>query len=78
VRFVWVEGFTVLYVSWNYSSRGSPMWSGICVGLKTLRREASGFKRVRLKRSDPLETSSLSMMKKVVSLLVSRQNLIGL
>ncbi len=27
----------------------------ICVGLKTLRRKASGLKRVRLKRSDPPE-----------------------
>ncbi len=54
------------------------MWFGICVGLKTLRREANGFKRVRSKRSDPLETSSLSMMKKVVSLLVFGQNLNGL
>jgi len=42
----------------------------ICVGLRTLRREANGFKRVRLERSNPLKTSSLSMMKKVISLLV--------
>ncbi len=39
--------------------------------LKTLRREASGLKRVRLERFDPLETSSLFMMKKAISLLVS-------
>jgi len=44
----------------------------ICVGLKTLRREASEFKRVRSKRSNPLKTSSLSMMKKVIFLLVSK------
>jgi len=44
----------------------------ICVGLRTLKKEASGFKRMRLKRSDPLKTLSLFMMKKVISLLVSR------
>ncbi len=49
----------------------------ICVGLKILRREAIGLKRMRLKRSDPLKTSSLSMMKKAISLLVSGQNLSG-
>jgi hypothetical protein len=54
------------------------MWSGICVGLKTLKREGNGLKRMRSEQFDPLETSSLSMMKKVVSLLVSRQNLGGL
>jgi len=53
------------------------MWSWIHVGLKTLRREASGLKRVRLERFDPLETSSFSMMKKTISLLVSRRNLGG-
>jgi hypothetical protein len=40
------------------------------VGMKILRREVSGFKRVRLKQSDPLGISSLSMMKKAISLLV--------
>jgi hypothetical protein len=49
----------------------------ICMSLKTLRREVSGLKRVRSERSDPLKTSSLSMMKKTVSLLVSGQNLGG-
>jgi len=49
----------------------------ICVGLRTLRREASGLKRMRSKQSNPLKTSSLSMMRKVISLLVSRQNLGG-
>jgi len=44
----------------------------ICVGLKTLRREASGIKKVRSKRFDPLKTSNLFMMKKPISLLVSR------
>jgi hypothetical protein len=41
---------------------------GLC-GMKTLRRirKASGFKRERSERSDPLETSSLSLMKKVVT-----------
>jgi hypothetical protein len=53
------------------------MWSWICVGVKTLRREASGLKKVRLEQFDPLETSSFFMMKKVVSLLVSEQNLDG-
>jgi hypothetical protein len=43
----------------------------ICMGLKTLKIEASGFKRVRSERSDPLKTSSLSMMKKTIFLLVS-------
>ncbi len=38
--------------------------------LKTLGREASGLKRMRLERSNPLKTSSFSMMKKAVSLLV--------
>jgi hypothetical protein len=51
------------------------MWSGICVGLKTLRRETNGLKKVRSERSDPLETSSFSIMKKAVSLLVCGQNL---
>jgi hypothetical protein len=49
----------------------------ICMSLKALRRETSGLKRVRSKRSDPLKTSSLSMMKKVVFLLVFGQNLGG-
>jgi hypothetical protein len=49
----------------------------ICIGLETLRREASGFKRVKLERYDPLKTSSLFMMKKAVSLLVSGHNLGG-
>jgi len=49
----------------------------ICIGLKTLRREADGLKRMRSERSDPLKTSSLSMMKKAISLLVSGQNLGG-
>jgi hypothetical protein len=51
------------------------MWSWIRVGVKTLRREANGFKRMRSMRFDPLETSNLSMMKKVVSLLVYGRNL---
>ncbi len=46
------------------------MWSWICVGLKTLKREASGLKKVRSKWSNPLETLSLCMMKKVISLLI--------
>jgi hypothetical protein len=50
------------------------MWSKICVGLKTLKRKASVFKRARSKRSNPLEISSFSMMKKVVFLLVFGQN----
>jgi hypothetical protein len=54
------------------------MWSGICVGLKTLRREASGLRRVRSKQFDPLETSSFSMIKKANFLLVFGQNLSGL
>jgi hypothetical protein len=49
----------------------------ICMGLKTLRREANGLKRVRSKQSDPLKTSSLFMMKKAVSLLIPPQNLGG-
>jgi len=49
----------------------------ICVGLKILRRKASGLMRVKLKQSNPLKTSSLSMMKKAISLLVSEQNLGG-
>jgi len=53
------------------------MWSWIHVGLKTLRREASGLKRVRSERFDPLETSSLSMMKKAISLLVFGWNFGG-
>jgi hypothetical protein len=47
----------------------------ICMGLKTLRRKANGLKRVRSNKYDPLKTSSLSMMKKAISLLVSRENL---
>jgi len=47
------------------------------VGLKTLRRKVSGFKKVKSERSNPLESSSLYMIKEVISLLVSRQNLGG-
>jgi hypothetical protein len=54
------------------------MWSETCVGLKTLRKEASGLKRVRSERFNPLKTSSLSMMKKAIFLLVSGHNLSGL
>ncbi len=41
-------------------------------GLKTLRRwkKANGLKKERLKRLDPLETSSLSLMKKVMSYVI--------
>ncbi len=42
----------------------------ICMGLKFLKRKANGLKRVRLEQFDPLKTSSHSMMKKVISLLV--------
>jgi len=44
---------------------------GLC-GVKILRRwkKVSGLKRERLERSDPLETSSLSLPKKVVSYVV--------
>ncbi len=47
------------------------------MGLKILRREVSGLKRVKSERFDPLETSSLFMMKKAISLLVSGRNLGG-
>ncbi len=43
----------------------------ICVGWKTLRREASGLKRVKLERSNLLKTSSFFTMKKAISLPVS-------
>ncbi len=43
----------------------------ICVGLRPLKRKASGLKRMRSEQSDLVKTSSLSMMKKVISLLVS-------
>jgi len=51
---------------------------GLC-GLRTLRRwkKASGLKRERLERFDPLETSSLSLMKKAMSYVVIGQNLGG-
>jgi hypothetical protein len=49
----------------------------ICMGLKALRRKASGLKRVILEQFDPLKTSTLSIMKKAISLLVSKQNLGG-
>jgi hypothetical protein len=41
---------------------------GLC-GLKNLRRrrKACGLKRERSKQFDPLETSSLSLMKKAIS-----------
>jgi len=39
---------------------------GICMGLKTLRREANGLKKVKLERFNPLETSTMFMMKDVV------------
>jgi hypothetical protein len=51
--------------------------SVICMGLKTLRKEANGLKRLRLERSDPLKTSSLFMMQNMIFLLVSGQNLGG-
>ncbi len=35
------------------------------------KKEANGLKRERLERSNPLQTSSLSMMKKVVSYVVT-------
>jgi hypothetical protein len=34
---------------------------GICMGLKTLRREASGLKKMRSERTNPLETSTMSV-----------------
>ncbi len=49
----------------------------ICMGLRILKREANGFKRVKLERYDPLKTSSLSTMKKAISLLISGHNLDG-
>jgi hypothetical protein len=51
------------------------MWSWIRVGLKTLKKEANGLKRMRSKQFDPLETSSLFMMKRAIFLLVSGRNL---
>ncbi len=42
----------------------------ICMGLKALKREASGLKRMRSERSDPMKTSNLSMIKAAISLLV--------
>jgi len=53
------------------------MWSWIRVDLKTLKREANGLKKVRSKLSNPSETSSLSMMKKAISLLIFERNLGG-
>jgi hypothetical protein len=47
------------------------------MGLRILKREANGFKRVKLERYDPLKTSSLSTMKKAISLLISGHNLDG-
>ncbi len=41
-------------------------------------KKANGFKRERSKQSDPLETSSLSFMKKAISYVVTRQNLGGI
>jgi hypothetical protein len=42
----------------------------ICVGLKILRREDSGLKRMKLEQFDLLKTPSLFMMKKTIFLLV--------
>ncbi len=71
---MWAEGFTSLNVNMNLNSCGSLMWSWVRVGVKTLKRrkKASGFKRERSKPYDPLETSSLSLMKKGVSYVVTR------
>jgi hypothetical protein len=44
----------------------------ICVGMKILRREASGLKKMKLERFDLLKTPSLFMMKKTIFLLVSK------
>jgi len=41
------------------------------------KKEANGLKKARSKRFNPLETSSLSLMKKVVSYVVIRQDLGG-
>jgi hypothetical protein len=50
------------------------------VGVKTLRRrkKASGLKRALLEKFDPLETLSLSLMKKAMSYVVTGQTLGGL
>jgi hypothetical protein len=45
------------------------------MGLKTFRKKANGLKKMRSERFDPLKTSSLSMMKKAISLLVFGHNL---
>ncbi len=52
---------------------------GLC-GLKSLRikKKVNGFKIKRSEQFDPLETSSLCLMKKVMFYVVIRQNLGGL
>jgi hypothetical protein len=64
----------VLFFYFYVLSSGSPMWSWDHVGLNTLRRrkKSNGLKRKRSEGSNPLETSSLSLMKKVVSYVVTR------
>jgi hypothetical protein len=42
------------------------------------KKEANGLKKKRLERLDPLETSSLSLMKKSMSYVVIGQDLGGL
>jgi hypothetical protein len=51
---------------------------GLCGSKDFEKRKASGLKKMRSEQFDPLETSSLSMMKKVMSYLVFGQNLGGL
>jgi hypothetical protein len=76
---MWVGGFMSPNVNRNLKFPWkSNVVLGSC-GLKNLRRrkKASGFKRESSERFNPLETSSLSLMKKAMSYVIG-QNLGGL
>jgi hypothetical protein len=69
---------TLSFVKWKDGVRNTRLCN--LWGLKDLRRKkkANGLKKKRLDRSDPLETSSLSLMKKVMSYVVTGHNFGGL
>jgi hypothetical protein len=70
---VWAEGFRSLNVNKNLSSHGSLNVVLGSWGFEDFekKKEASGFKRERLERFDPLETFNFFLMKKAMSYLVS-------
>jgi hypothetical protein len=66
-----------VYCLVKWSNGVKEIWSCDLYGLEDFEKRGNGLKRVKSEQFDPLKTSSLSMMKKAVSLLVSGQNLGG-